>query len=131
MTSVRTDSTVDALRRIRVQLDGVRGRGLAPLSDAEIARARADLVQSVGAHLEDLEAVRGDLETLFVDAQPADYFATYGDRLASIAAPAVLKEARRINPDELFVVLVGDRTAMGDLAALGPPVQDVPPELVR
>jgi zinc protease len=133
MTSVRTDATIDALDEILAELralsDGSSGR---PLTEDEVSRARTDLAQKLASNLEHVESVRSDLTSLFVDREPAEYLAKYPATLARLPLDAVRNEGRRLTPDSMVVVMVGDRQALeGDLQARGHHVLPIDPRVLR
>ncbi|MBN1612055.1 MAG: insulinase family protein [Polyangiaceae bacterium] len=110
-TSVKTDVTAPALKQLVSELKGVqdpaRGR---PIADDELARAKADLVAALGAHLERIEAVESDTQALFTYGLPPDYFSGYPERVAAVTLQSAAEQARTtLVPDRLTVVAVGDQ----------------------
>jgi zinc protease len=132
-TSVRTDVTADALRELLKELEKAKNPALgAPIEPAEVGRAKADLVHTLGASLEHGSRLAETVTTLFVDALPADYDARYPSLLEPIDAPAVTQAAQALTPDRLTVVLVGDRKAIEPaLAEQGFDVEPAKPELTE
>lgn len=132
-TSVRTDVTADALRELVRELEKVRDPGLGePVRPDEVARAKADLVQSLGATLERSGRLAEVITQLFVHALPPDYGARYPSLLEPIDASAVTQAAQALTPAQLVVVLVGDRAAIEPaLTQLGYAVEPAPPELTE
>lgn len=110
-TSVRTDVTAPALDETIRELRQIRDPSIgAPLSPEELARAKADLVFSLGATLEHPSRVAETTAELFVEALPADYHTRYPQIIAAVSAEAVQQAAHAVTPDRLIVVLVGDRS---------------------
>jgi zinc protease len=108
-TSVRTDATAPSLEQIFVELDRARNPALgAPIEAAEVQRAKADLLHTLGARLEHTTRVLDTASDLFVDALPSDYFATYPGVLSPIGPNEVVESASALTPDRSVVVLVGD-----------------------
>ncbi len=94
-TSVRTDVTADALRELVKELEKAKNPALgAPIEPAEVARAKADLIHTLGASLEHGSRLAEAVTTLFVDALPADYDARYPSLLEPIDAAAVTQAAK-------------------------------------
>ena len=83
-----------------------------PLGDDELLRARADLVNSVGAHLEHNSRVADDLLALFIYQLKEDYYAKYSKLIGAIDRNAVTREATALAPDHLLIVAVGDRSVI-------------------
>jgi zinc protease len=112
-TSVKTQVTAEAVSElvseIKAMKDPAAGR---PLGDDELLRARADLVNSVGAHLEHNSRVADDLLALFVYQLKDDYYAKYTDLIAAVDRNAVTHEAQGLQPEQLLIVAVGDRSAI-------------------
>ena len=98
-TSVATDVTAPALSEVFNELIAIRGpTARSPIQSAELQRSRADLVQSLGAHLEDNHRLVNDLEQLFVYDLPNGYFAEYPERVKNTTESDVLARNRTIRP---------------------------------
>lgn len=131
-TSVRTDVTAPALGEIVLELQRARDPALgAPLTPAELERARADLVFSLGATLEHPSRIADTVSTLFVHALPVDYHARYPALIHSIPSEAVSQVAQALTPERLLVVIVGDRSKIEpDLRQRGFDVEVAPSTFV-
>jgi zinc protease len=132
-TSVRTDVTADALKEALKELRLLKDPSLGkPLRAEEIARARADLVQSIGARLEYGARVGSSISELWLQGLPLDYFQNY-ERVLAAETPATLSEsAKTIDVEHLVIVVVGDRALIEKpLAALGYQVVLAPAELIE
>jgi zinc protease len=110
-TSVKTDATAPALEQLISELkcvqDPEHGR---PITNGELARAKADLVATLGAHLERIESVESDTHTLFTYDLPADYFSGYSERVSAVTRESAEEQARtRLVPERLTIVAVGDQ----------------------
>jgi zinc protease len=118
MTSVRTDVTGPALGEALSELEKARepGRGR-PITDAEVAVARVDLTQHLGAALADVAAVAGRVEGLFSDGLASDYLQKYPGMLDAVTTAAVATESQRLAPDRSIIVVVGDRDAIAEQLA--------------
>ncbi len=109
-TSVRTEVTAEALEQLLLELAALADPGLnRPIAPAELARSKADLTHSLGAHLEHVSRVAADMRELFVHDLPPGYFTSFPRAIAQIDAPQVQAEAGRIDPDGSIIVAVGDR----------------------
>jgi zinc protease len=108
-TSVETDVTVPALVEVFNELALIRGTtAQSPILAEEMARSRAALVQSLGAHLENNHRLLSDLEELFVYDLPKDYYGNYVQEAVQTTALEVAKETERFNFDQFVGVVVGD-----------------------
>jgi zinc protease len=132
-SSVRTDVTADALREALKEVSLLKDPKLGkPLKADEIARARADLVQAVGARLEYGARIGGTLADLWVHALPLDYYLKYPSLLAAETPETLTRTASGIDIDHLVIVVVGDRQAIETpLKGLGYSVVVAPPELTE
>ena len=132
-SSVRTDVTADALKEALKELSLLKDPKLGKAIRAEeVARARADLVQSIGARLEYGARVASSLADLWLHALPLDYYQRYPGLLASETPETLSRVAAAIDVDHLVVVVVGDRAVIeAPLQALGYRVITAPRELVE
>lgn len=132
-TSVRSDVTAEALKEALKELSLLKDPKLGkPIGAEEVARARADLVQSIGARLEVGARIGNSLAELWVHALPLDYYQRYPAVLAA-QSPATLNPlTANLDVDHMIVVVVGDRAVVeGPLKALGYQVVEAPHELVE
>ncbi len=133
-TSVETNVTADALRELLKELRRAKDPALgAPIEDREVSRAKVDLKNRLGAHLEQAGSVAGDLESAFTLGLQPDYFARYGETNARITTGQVAAEAKaRLLPDRLLIVIVGDQKQIaGDLVKQGFAPEAAGPELTE
>ena len=109
-TNVKTETTADSLFELLSELDRARDpkRG-APIQEQEAARARTDLMHSLGARLEHTSSLADSMRTLFAQQLPADYYTKYPALVSLIPTPQVAEQATRLDPQRLLVVIVGDR----------------------
>lgn len=111
MTSVRTDVTVDALTEAVNELKKVRDPSLGrPITEGEVAVARADLKQHLGASLAHTGEIEAHVQDLFVHELPADYYRKYPATLDAALPVAVAKEGERVDPGRAIIVVVGDKS---------------------
>jgi zinc protease len=126
MSSIKTESTADALEQLRVELSALRTAS-APIRPDELERSKVDLIHGLGANLERVTRVLADTGELFVDQLPPDYLHNYSNLVAAVDADATSREAERLDPDHLVVVLVGDRAKIeAPLVAKGLHVEAAP-----
>lgn len=132
-TSVRSDVTAEALtealRELRLLKDPKLGK---PLRVEELARARADLVQSVGARLEYGARIGSTLAELWLHRLPADYYVSYPGLLAKETPDSLMQSARLLDPEQLVIVVVGDgKVVTAPLTKLGYQVVPAPAQLIE
>jgi zinc protease len=132
-TSVRTDVTADALKEAVKELNLLKDPKLGkPISAQEVARARADLVQSVGARLEYGARIGTSLAELWLHGLPLDYYQRYPGLLAAETPDTLSRVAAGLDIDHLVVVVVGDRALVeAPLKALGYQVVAAPAALIE
>jgi zinc protease len=132
-TSVRTDVTADALKEAVAELERLKDPKLGkPITDEEVARARADLVQSVGARLEYGQRLAGTLSELWLHGLPLDYYRKYPALLGAETTASLSQVAAGLDLERFVIVVVGDRKVIEKpLAALGYQIQAAPPELLE
>jgi zinc protease len=132
-TSVRSDVTADALKEALKELSLLKDPKLGkPIRAEEVARARADLVQSVGARLEYSGRVASTLADLWLHALPLDYYQRYPGLLAAETPDTLSRLTTSLDIDHLIVIVVGDRAVVeAPLKALGYQVVAAPPELIE
>jgi predicted Zn-dependent peptidase len=100
------------------------------VTDAELQRAKRELLGRYTAHLERSEDVSDDLAVLFVDQLAPDYLSRLGSSLDGITQQDLIREAERLDPEELTVVVVGDARQLNKpLLEIAGAVQPAPPEL--
>jgi zinc protease len=132
-SSVRTDVTADALKEALKELTLLKDPKLGkPLNADEIGRARADLVQSVGARLEYGARIGSSLADLWVHGLPLDYYQKYPGLLAAETPENLMQATTAIDIDHLVIVVVGDRALVeAPLKALGYQVVAAPAGLTE
>jgi zinc protease len=132
-TNVRTDVTAEALEQAMKELSLlVEPKSAKPIRADEVARARADLVQSVGARLEYGQRLASTLSELWLHGLPMDYYQKYPSLLAAETPETLARAATTIDLAQLLVVVVGDRQQIEQpLRASGYQVESAPPELIE
>jgi zinc protease len=132
-TSIETQVTAPALREILAELAAAKNPALGrPIEAEEMARASADLVSRLGAHLEHVDRLADDMTSLIGLAVDPDYFSRFAAIVAATPRESVLEQASAmLDPDQLVVVIVGDADALEpELAKLPVRVERASAELV-
>jgi zinc protease len=116
---VQSDKTAESLAELRRELTEVVGSR--PLTDEEIAAARANMVQGMAGNWETNAAIAGELQNMVVWGVPENYYDTYAQRVAAMDAAQAAVAARGIVGDGATTwVVVGDRaTIEPKIRALG------------
>jgi zinc protease len=106
---VQTDKTSEALTEFFKELEAIRK----PIPAEELEKAKNYLALLLPRNFETTQSLAGSLAQLFVYNLPADYYATYTDRVRAVTPAAVQAAAERyIQPGKFAVVVVGDRTVV-------------------
>jgi zinc protease len=128
MSSIKTENTADALKELTREISTLQSGSAAPITEEELERSKTDLAHQLGASLEHVRRILADTGELYVDGLPADYHHTYRERIEQVDQSATLAEARRLTPQQLVVVIVGDQQQIAPLlAAQGFTAQTAPP----
>jgi len=107
--AVQTDKTSEALREFFKELDAIR----TPIPAAELEKAKNYLALLLPRNFETTQSLAGSLAQLFVYNLPADYYATFTDRVRAVTpADAQRAAERNLQPDKFAVVVVGDLKAI-------------------
>ena len=132
-TDVKTESTAESLFELLSELDRARApeRG-APILEQEASRARTDLIHNLGARLEHTSSIADSMRTLYAQQLPADYFSRYPQLVNEVPTSEVSEQARRLDPQHLLVVIVGDRAQIEpSLKQHGFALESVDPKLLE
>jgi zinc protease len=130
-TRVEAGVTVPALREVMKELGLARdpARG-APVTEAEVARARADATSSLAAHLLEVDRVADDLGSSFVQGLDPATPSRLPRLYRAVTTANVSREATRIDEARAVVVVVGDaKTTHPELESAGFVVRRAGPEL--
>jgi zinc protease len=132
-SNVRSDVTAEALKEAIAELSALKDAKLGkPIRAEEVARARADLVQSVGARLEYGARIGSSLADLWLHGLALDYYRRYPALLAAETPETLSRAAANLDLEHLVVVVVGDRaTIEAPLQALGYRVVAAPAALIE
>ena len=115
--AVQTDATAPALVEFMKELEAIRE----PIPEEEVALARNFLAMRYPAGFQSVAGIAGRLADVIQYGLPADYFNEYTDRVLAVTREDVERVARRyIDPENVVIVIVGDRSAVEDeVRALG------------
>jgi zinc protease len=109
-TAVETAVTQGALREILREIAGMRD---SPVTQAELDDARSYLAGAFPLRLQTTHGIASRLAETLIYRLPDDYFDTYRERVLAVSAEDVLQVAqRRLRPDALAIVVVGDASAV-------------------
>jgi zinc protease len=106
-TSVTKESLVELMKELK-DIGGSR-----PATDVEIAFAKGRIIQGFPGRFETTSGVASALATVVIYSLPDDYFMTYQPRIEAVTKADVERVAKTyITPDEMTVLIVGDRSAV-------------------
>lgn len=117
-TAVKSEVTDRAVTEILREIDGMRA---APPAPSEVALATDYLAGVFPIRYETTSAVAGALAGATMFGLPADWFATYRERIRAVTPAQVHAAAQaHLDPSRLLVLAVGDTAVIeGPLGALG------------
>lgn len=118
-TSVETRVTRDALADALAELAAVRDER--PITDAELAMARASLTLGYGRNFETAGQVARSAAQLALFGLPDTYFEQFVPMVGAVTAADVARVAREhLDPARMAAIVVGDREAVAEeLESLG------------
>jgi len=103
---VQTDKTSESLTEFFKELDGIRKAVPAD----EVEKAKNYLALLMPRNFETTGSLANSLAQMFVYNLPADYYATYTQRIRAVTPADVQRVAEKyIQPDKFAIVVVGDR----------------------
>ncbi|MDB4982591.1 MAG: putative Zn-dependent peptidase [Myxococcales bacterium] len=104
--------TAESVQEIIKEINGMRD---ADVTDAELARAKDQLIKSFPARFATRAAIANQLAEIAVYGLPARYLADYTKKVAAVTKDDVRRVARKyLLPDRLTIVVVGDATSLRD-----------------
>jgi zinc protease len=111
--------TAESVGEILKELNGMRD---ADVTDAELARAKAQITKSFPARFATRAQVAAQLAELAVYGLPDSYLTDYVKKISAVTKDDVRRVARKyMNPSHLTIVVVGDEKSLHDpLAKLAP-----------
>jgi len=103
--AVQTDKTSEALTEFFKELEAIRK----PIPAGELDKAKNYVALLLPRNFETTENMAGSLAQMVVYDLPADFYATYTDRVRAITPADAQRVAERyLQPDKFAVVVVGD-----------------------
>ncbi|HXX45359.1 MAG TPA: pitrilysin family protein [Candidatus Acidoferrales bacterium] len=118
--AVRNEVVAATLTEIFYEMDRMRSVAVTP-EELDSARNYLGGVFSLGVATQD--GLLGQLSTVYLDQLPEGYLETYRERIHALTADDVLAAARRhFDSANSQIVVVGDRSQIGEQAALFGPV---------
>ena len=119
IANVQSDKTAPSLAEMMKELNSYKTT--APITEAELAKAKNNNTLSLAGQWESGGAVLGSLSQIVQYNLPEDYFDTYADDIRSLTVDDVKQAADKvIFPSSLVWVVVGDKEKVQDnLDALG------------
>jgi len=106
-SSVRTDTTSDALREMFKEIDGMQ---TSPLSPAELKVAKDATARSLAGLFETTGASVDTIAGLFTYDLPLDFFSILPSKVDNVTISDVERVSKQyFVPGKMFVVVVGDR----------------------
>jgi predicted Zn-dependent peptidase len=116
--SIFAEKTVDAIKEVLKEIDRIRAEAV---TADELADAKEYLRLGMPGRFETVSAIGGAVGDLFVYGLPLDEYATRQKRIDAITAADVQRVAKALlHPDELRIIVVGDRKKLEDgLKGLG------------
>ncbi|MCC5793561.1 MAG: insulinase family protein [Chromatiales bacterium] len=116
---VQTDRTAETVMEIRAEFASLRAER--PATEEEVERVRRSTTLSLPGRWETAGAVLNSISQLLDFGLPDDYWDGYAEAVRALTVDDINTAARRhLRPDELVIVVVGDREAISaDLEELG------------
>ena len=103
--AVQTDKTSESLTEFFKELEAIRK----PIPAAELEKAKNYVALLLPRDFETTESMAGSLAQMFIYNLPADFYATFTDRIRAITPADAQRAAEKyLQPDKFAVVVVGD-----------------------
>jgi predicted Zn-dependent peptidase len=107
-SSVQTEKTDSAVAQMMAEIRGIIGAH--PVTAAELAFAKSGVMKGLPLSFETVPQIAGGLATILTDRLPLDYYTTMSSRVAAVSIGDALAAGRRyLHPDQMAIVIVGDR----------------------
>jgi len=109
--NIVSDKTDEALIEFMKELRGILGER--PITDDELATARASLVQRLPSAFGSVAGVNNAITTIWRQGLPETYYQEYAKAVGAVTKGDVLRVARKhLDLDRLAIVIVGDRASI-------------------
>ncbi len=106
-TSVQTDRTVESVREILSEFQGLAGAR--PATDTEVARVEASMTLSLLGRWDTSRALGESIGEIVTFGLPDRYFDGYAARIRAITTADVAQVGKLLHPDSLVWIVAGDR----------------------
>jgi zinc protease len=114
-TAVQSDKTADAISEVLTEIDRMRAE---TITDEELTLATSYLEGVFPIRYETTSAIAAALANIVTFELPESYYDTYRSRITAVTTADVLEAARAyVHPDQLQVLVVGDRVLLDDPVA--------------
>jgi zinc protease len=105
---IQTDKTDSALVEFVKEIKGIRGDR--PVTDDELASAKAALIQSLPRQLASVASISNMINEVYVNGLPEDYWTRFQNGVKAVTVADVQRVAKQyIDADHLTILIVGDR----------------------
>jgi zinc protease len=105
---IQTDKTDSALVEFMREIKGIRGER--PVTEDELATAKAALIQSLPSRLASLAGISGMVNEIYINGLPEDYWTQFQAGVKAVTVADVQRVAKQyIDADHLTILIVGDR----------------------
>jgi zinc protease len=106
-SSVRTDTTSDALREMFKEVQGMQ---TSPITPAEMTLSKDAAARSLAGRFETTQETVGTTGELFTYELPLDFYSKLPDKVDAVTPQDVERVAKQyFVPGRMFVVVVGDK----------------------
>ena len=107
-SSVRTDTTADALREMFKEVDGMQ---TSPLTPAELSLSKDAAARSLAGRFETMSETADTTGELFTYSLPLDFYNTLPAKVDAVTSQDVERVSKQyFVPGKMFVVVVGDKS---------------------
>ena len=107
VTSVRTDTTADALREMYKEIEGMQ---TSPLTPEELSLSKDSAARSLAGRFETMPQTVETTSELFTFDLPLDFYSQLPAKVDAVTSADVVQVAKRyFVPGKMFVVAVGDK----------------------
>jgi zinc protease len=105
---VQSDKTKESMAEVKKEIEGVLGP--IPMSEDELAKAKASLTLTLPGQWETMGAVAGSIQEIVRFGLPDSYFDDYSAKVNSLSLADLNRAAKNVvKPGSLVWVVVGDR----------------------
>jgi zinc protease len=107
VTSVRTDTTSDALREMFKEIEGMQ---TSPLSASELSLSKEAAARSLAARFETMPNTVATTSDLFIYSLPVDFYNKLPGKVDAVTAADVERVSKQyFVPGKMFIVAIGDK----------------------